>query len=396
MSDTTCNYNKVHGVFNRQEIRMLAQALALPEARIDDRLNKLGIGETIQTTELLDLIEKGVFIIDFNYMYNARCGRYNSVVFVKALQLIDSHLFSFNEIFKARLAFNIYEINVSSNYKKNFELILQSIKFCDCHISILKLERRLLHYGLNSSRILHLSEYFDLLLICHRDNNNNSSKSFSTKTIDVADPKPIDQQMMEELDKNYLRDERNWFFQERFHKQKMTENPVWPAKIAHQYQTNIAAIRKAQIQRALSTSISSLKLTRTGSSCSSRSRIISSSLRQSAPVSFCSSTSFTTRVTPSRTCSRSQSTQSVREEIETIPSDTKSTEIKRNNISNRMKQLECDSAFLTIKYALYREDYMNELLPDGYTKPLIIPKPIERRLKKSRSSVHWARRANFT
>ncbi|CAF5185029.1 unnamed protein product, partial [Rotaria magnacalcarata] len=41
MSDTICNYNKIHGVFNRREIRMLAQALALPEARIDDRLNKL-------------------------------------------------------------------------------------------------------------------------------------------------------------------------------------------------------------------------------------------------------------------------------------------------------------------------------------------------------------------
>ncbi|CAF5055846.1 unnamed protein product, partial [Rotaria sp. Silwood1] len=27
MSDTTCHYNKTHGIFNRREIRMLAQAL---------------------------------------------------------------------------------------------------------------------------------------------------------------------------------------------------------------------------------------------------------------------------------------------------------------------------------------------------------------------------------
>jgi hypothetical protein len=42
--------------------------------------------------------------------------------------------------------------------------------------------------------------------------------------------------MMDELNMKYLRDERNWFFEEKFSKQKVIENSVWPAKVAHQYQ----------------------------------------------------------------------------------------------------------------------------------------------------------------
>lgn len=34
----------------------------------------------------------------------------------------------------------------------------------------------------------------------------------------------------------YLRDERNWFFQEKYFKLKVNENSVWPAKLTHQYQ----------------------------------------------------------------------------------------------------------------------------------------------------------------
>ncbi|CAF0997815.1 unnamed protein product [Rotaria sp. Silwood1] len=398
MSDTTCHYNKTHGIFNRREIRMLAQALGLPEERIDKRLNKLEIGETVQTSKLLDLIEKGVFATDFNYMYNSQSGRYNSVVLAKALQLVDSHLFSFNDISKARLAFNMYEMNVSNNDRRNFELILRTIKFCDCRISNLKLERRLHHYRLNNARILHLCEYFDLLLICNRDNNN--AKLFSTKIVDLVDPKPIDQQMMDELNTKYLRDEHNWFLQENFSKQKIIENSVWPAKIAHQHQANIASIRKAQLQRQLSASISSLKQSRAGSACSSRSHLLSSSLRQSRPVSHCSSTSLTPMITRSNTCS-AQSNRTLISENDTEPDETKPDEIKLddakpkekelNETLNRWQQLQSESAFLTIKYALHREDYMNELLPDGYSKPIIVSKPIERQLKKSKSLVHWPR-----
>lgn len=57
---------------------------------------------------------------------------------------------------------------------------------------------------------------------------------------------------------------------------------------------------------------------------------------------------------------------------------------------------------------------MNELLPEGYTKPLVLPskflfilnnqsykifcfiiEPVERRLKKSRSVVHYSQRAKM-
>ena len=41
---------------------------------------------------------------------------------------------------------------------------------------------------------------------------------------------------MDELNTKYLRDERNWFFQESFSKGKIIENAVWPAKVAHQQQ----------------------------------------------------------------------------------------------------------------------------------------------------------------
>jgi hypothetical protein len=42
--------------------------------------------------------------------------------------------------------------------------------------------------------------------------------------------------MMDELNMKYLRDERNWFFEEKFSKQKIVESSVWPAKVAHQQQ----------------------------------------------------------------------------------------------------------------------------------------------------------------
>jgi hypothetical protein len=41
---------------------------------------------------------------------------------------------------------------------------------------------------------------------------------------------------MEELNMKYLRDERNWCFEEKFAKKKVTESSVWPAKILHQQQ----------------------------------------------------------------------------------------------------------------------------------------------------------------
>lgn len=45
--------------------------------------------------------------------------------------------------------------------------------------------------------------------------------------------------MGEELDKDYLRDERNWFFKEKVDKQKVVEYSVWPARLAHQYQVRM-------------------------------------------------------------------------------------------------------------------------------------------------------------
>ncbi len=37
----------------------------------------------------------------------------------------------------------------------------------------------------------------------------------------------------------YLRDERNWFFEEKFAKPKVLESAVWPAKVLHQRQVRI-------------------------------------------------------------------------------------------------------------------------------------------------------------
>jgi hypothetical protein len=44
---------------------------------------------------------------------------------------------------------------------------------------------------------------------------------------------------MDELNMKYLGDERNWFFQEKFSKQKVIENSVWPAQMVHQHQVRI-------------------------------------------------------------------------------------------------------------------------------------------------------------
>ena len=87
----------------------------------------------------------------------------------------------------------------------------------------------------------------------------------------------------------YLRDERNWFFEEKIAKQKVIENSVWPARILHQQQVRIstenplgirfiqkveeASTRKSQLQRQLSTSVSSLKQSRAGSACSTPSHL---------------------------------------------------------------------------------------------------------------------------
>ena len=59
---------------------------------------------------------------------------------------------------------------------------------------------------------------------------------FHQRSIDSIDPKPVDEQMMEELNKKYLDAERNWYFQEKFCKDKLIESSVWPAKLLHQYQ----------------------------------------------------------------------------------------------------------------------------------------------------------------
>lgn len=91
---------------------------------------------------------------------------------------------SFDKIFKARLGYDLYEMNALRNDKDNVRLVLQTIQvsddvwhcitlspyhflqFCDHRISRLKLEQRLRHYHLNDFRLLHLCEYFDLLLSC--------------------------------------------------------------------------------------------------------------------------------------------------------------------------------------------------------------------------------------
>lgn len=44
---------------------------------------------------------------------------------------------------------------------------------------------------------------------------------------------------MDELNTNFLRDERNWFFQEKFPTRRIMESAVWPAKVTHQRQVRI-------------------------------------------------------------------------------------------------------------------------------------------------------------
>jgi hypothetical protein len=44
---------------------------------------------------------------------------------------------------------------------------------------------------------------------------------------------------MDTLNRHYLNDERNWFFQETFVNERLRENSVWPAKIARQDQASI-------------------------------------------------------------------------------------------------------------------------------------------------------------
>lgn len=81
-------------------------------------------------------------------------------------------------------------MNALRNDKDNVRLVLQTIQvsdgvlhcvtrplshflqFCDYRISRLKLEQRLRHYHLNDFRILHLCEYFDLLLSCIPEENS--------------------------------------------------------------------------------------------------------------------------------------------------------------------------------------------------------------------------------
>jgi len=53
-------------------------------------------------------------------------------------------------------------------------------QFSDYRISLLKLEYLLRHFDLSDNKVLHLCEYFDLLLLCNRDQNNAHS---STKKV---------------------------------------------------------------------------------------------------------------------------------------------------------------------------------------------------------------------
>ncbi len=80
-----------------------------------------------------------------------------------------------------------------------------------------------------------------------------------------------------------------WFFEENFSKEKIIESSVWPKKeVAHQQQLRTkrtvllcsvnyrlkkmdeASMRKTQLQRQLSASISSLKQSWAGSACSTQ------------------------------------------------------------------------------------------------------------------------------
>ncbi|CAF3858408.1 unnamed protein product [Adineta steineri] len=380
MSNTLCAYNSIHGSFNRPEIRMLAHALGLPEDRIEYRLNKLGHGETIQISKVILLLKQGAFITDLNLMFNDQSGLYNSMVLAKALQLVDSHLFSFHEIRKARLSFDFYEMNALGSDKNTFELISQAIKSCGYRISPLKLKHRLYHYHLNKIRILHLCEYFDLLLMSNRI--DKKSESSSKKSIDIANPKSIDQQIIDELNAKYLHDEHNSFLQENFVKEKMIESSVWPAKIVRQNQMNEAAAQKARLQRQLTASISSLKHSRAGSACVTPSHSATLHHRQSRPTSTCPVTPSLPVIDRSVACSTAQSNRSMISEIET----------KTNEITNRLQQLQSESTYLVFKYAVYREDYMNELFPNGFTKSTIEynEKPVLRRAKTAKPSMYWS------
>ncbi|UJR26586.1 hypothetical protein I4U23_007906 [Adineta vaga] len=385
MSNTLCVYNTIHGSFNRREIRMLAHALGLPEDRLEHRLNKLGLGETILISDLLHVLKQGAFKTDIHRMFNSQSGTYNSLVLVKTLQLVDSHVFSFHEIHKARLAFDVYEMNALRNDKNTFDLILYTIKSCDYRISPIKLRHRLYHYHLNKTRILHLCEYFDLLLMS--DRIDKKAELDAKKIIDIANPKSVDQQLIDEMDAKYLDEEQNGFFQEVYPKEKLIENSVWPAKIAWQNQVNEAALQKAQLRKQLTASIFSLKQSRTGSACTSPGHSLYHKFCRPRPAT----TVVTTRLdVPSLPIVERLETST--NNVQQCP-QSNTTEIvsKGTEIAERIQRLRSQSSFLEFKYALQREDYINELFPNGYSKSVTVSttKPIERRIKTAKPSMYW-------
>ena len=97
-----------------------------------------------------------------------------------------------------------------------------------------------------------------------------------------------------------------------------------------------ASIRKSQLQRELSASISSLKQSRAGSACSTHSHL-SSALRRSRPPSDCSFTSLTPIINRD---SNNSSVQSIRA---TVMPEIKEEET--TDISNRIEQLRAETAF---------------------------------------------------
>ncbi|CAF1619380.1 unnamed protein product [Adineta ricciae] len=325
---------------------MLAHALGLPEDRMEHRLNKLGFGDTI-------LIE-GAFISDINRMFNSQSGVYNSLVLAKTLQLVDSHLFSFHEIHKARLAFDVYEMNALRSDKNTFELILHTIKACDYRISPIKLRHRLYHYHLNKTRILHLCEYFDLLLMS--DRVDKKAELAAKKLIDIANPKSVDQQLIDEMNTKYLDEEQNRFFLEVSAKGKMIENSVWPAKFSWQHQVNDAALQKVELRRRLSASVLALKQSHAGGACKSPGHSSTSKVRQSRPKTTGSTVDL--EAPPAMlTIDRSET-----------PTKMTEIELKGLEVANRIQELQARSSFLQYKYTLQREDYMVELFPNGYSK----------------------------
>ncbi|CAF1111012.1 unnamed protein product [Didymodactylos carnosus] len=264
-----------------QDLRMLSHALGFSERAIERRLSQHEVNTSITTTELLNFVERGIFAYDLHEHYDSRSGTYNSLVLAKAIKMIDAKLFSFGELKKIRMAYEIYEMCCTYNLKHDHSAILRSIQFCDRSISPLKLKHRLRHISplLHEPGKLHLYDYIDIVLSSQPITKVKFSRpqtagilekeSNECYKLNSQDPCTDEQYMLRQLDELYLHEERNWNFNEIQFQDKMNENAVWPAIVIRKHRIQNANEVQKQLQNQLVESRSSLKLSRARSGYSS-------------------------------------------------------------------------------------------------------------------------------